>query len=155
VPIHLGNWTGLGWNQPGFGVSTWGAPVGLTLGTAANVPGGGSFSIQAAASGTVSFDYSVSGYGSGSFGWFSPTYSGGVSDPDVGPTHVSFTVQAGDTFGFSISCNGFMQAAGRWAQVTDFSAPVVPEPSATVLIGCGMALLTWRTFRRQKGRGEE
>ena len=114
------------------------APTNLVLDTEeVGRPGGGIFFAHAAASGTVSFDYSIAGQGEGSFGWYhgSANYSHGLNALDGEVTNlppasgtVSMTVQAGDYIGFFIVAWGHAiqppdPTARRSVTIRNFSAP--------------------------------
>jgi hypothetical protein len=155
--MPFGGWTGHA-NAGFLRVDTSLLPGTLVLNTlGAQRPVGGFFLTQAAAAGTVNFDYTIAGQGTGSFGWFNSRSVAYESTPLVTVTDLNpgtypgeFSVEAGDYFGFSVSATGvFLGAAQRIVTIENFSAPV-PEPSAVSLMTCAVALLAWRFRRRNR-----
>jgi hypothetical protein len=155
----FGAWTCLP-TARGERVDTTSAPLSLVLDTElVNRPVGGYFFARAADAGVVSFEYSISGQGVGTFGWFNsgpvfnyPTPNVSIPDLVSTPTAGSFSVAAGDVFGFYVSAQGDLtSSAQRLATIQSFSAPV-PEPS-TMALGLSVLALTLWQVRRKKGKG--
>ncbi|MEP6602764.1 MAG: hypothetical protein ABJB69_02335 [Spartobacteria bacterium] len=105
----------------------------------------------AAGSGTVSFDWSLSGTGFGplTFGYLvngSFTQLGQVTSTGQSSSS-SFAVSAGDTFGFRLIAN---YGGSGGVTISNFAAPI-PEPSITMLAVTGaVGLLALRAVRRRR-----
>jgi hypothetical protein len=97
---------------------------------------GGFFYARAAAAGTVSFEYTITGEGTGSFSWYNNgpdnpyppfTILMSVSNLVAQPTAASFHVEAGDYFGFDLHAVGSqmptLQNAQRRVTIGSFVAP--------------------------------
>jgi len=157
-PQQFGNWTASA-TASALSVNTLLVPGSLILDThGVSRPVGLFFFAQAAAAGTVSFDYTIAGQGTGSLQWFNsgpvfgnPAPIAVVSDLVPTPTSGSIPVQAGDIFGFEILATGvFLGETGqRTATIGNFSAPV-PEPSTATLISCAVGLLAWKVSSRRR-----
>jgi len=155
---QFGNW----WGDPtarALRVDTTFSPTNLVLDTERVTRGVGAyFWSQAAAAGTVSFDYTIAGERLGSFSWFnngSVSVGGITAEPLMTitnlvatPTSVSFQVEAGHYFGFHISASPAapqptFETGQRLVTIQNFTAPepvvglptlsiydlVVPEPT--------------------------
>jgi len=144
VTVHpgfdqFGDW----WCDPtarGLRVDTTFSPTNFVLDTERVTRGvGGDFWSQAAAAGTVSFDYTIAGEALGSFGWFnngSVSVGGITAEPLMTitnlvatPTSVSFHVEAGHYFGFHISASPAapqptFETGQRLVTIRNFVAPV-------------------------------
>jgi len=146
------------WTQSlnGGSIDLAGAPdiVGLTSSNDGSGPDNTDFTIAAAGTGLVSFDWAyTNGDGDGStydpFGWllngvFTQLTADGQFGTQNGST--SFVVNSGDVFGFRIfsTDSGF---GASTASVRGFSAPI-PEPASLALLGIGLAGLG--AMRRRK-----
>ena len=157
-PYHFGDWAARS-TAGEILLDSSQAPASLTLDTgllaAPGIGHGGLTWVQSAGSGTVSFSYTISGSGAGDFVWFDngssnpaqfgvqpSAYLGQITGLVSSPTAISFSVQAGDYFGFSVGADEmppelFYQRA---ITISSFSAPV-PEPSALALACFGVTLL--------------
>jgi hypothetical protein len=155
-PIIFGNWAcwiGAGWVT----VDTSLAPqsVGLYEDGITGEPKAGYIQTSAAASGTVSFNYQISGTNLGSFSWF---YSNDtnitwirtdVTNIVSTPTAASFPILAGQTFGFQVAAQGVFGAlpgvpGTRDVTISGFSvtAATVPPLSASMSI-TNRVLISW------------
>lgn len=157
--MNFGNWTAIGQPSTPLYVNTPGAPNGLSLDTGMDIVGNtGVFYTQAAASGTVMFDYLIYGAGSGNFSWFnsgSNSPAGGVAYGDylafisgllTNPTAASFSVAAGDYFGFTVSVPQPLPLAGqqRAVIIQNFVAPTNSAPfNLSFQISRGQLVLSW------------
>lgn len=110
------------------------------------------------ATGTVSFDYSLSLRATGPAGdWNFAGYllDGVLTKLPTGTGLISVPVNVGDVFGFEafasvncILCEPPFNTAGETTfTITNFSAPV-PEPATTTLLICGACLALARTRAR-------
>jgi hypothetical protein len=129
------NWTCQATTMLGITVDTTSAPTNLVLYTDGVTRGvGGSFYARAAAAGTVSFQYTITGESIGSFSWFNngpngpnpSTFLMSVSNLVAEPTAASFHVEAGDYFGFHLRAEGSQfppQLAQRLVTIQNFVAP--------------------------------
>ena len=113
---------------------------------------------RAVASGTVTFDYSIDGINNGAFGWFDSgsnqpagfipfdQYLGYVSDL-VSNATASFSVAAGDYFGFTVSIpegGGPFDSNFRQVTIGNFSAPTnVPVLNVSYQMSSGNLVLSW------------
>jgi len=163
LPRGFGGWT-LWATAGGIILDTSLAPASLALNVSTPASGHAGFLFtRAADSGTVSFQYSITGENVGRFEWFnngpqnptaSPpsTFMGTNSNPIVAPTTTSFEVQAGDYFGFHLSAIGnlFPTIVGSRTVTIDNLVAPVPEPSTVTLMVTGAMLLVWRVWRRSK-----
>ncbi len=118
-------------------VITTSAPTSLTLHQASGFgPFSAHFWTQATDSGTVSFGYVVGGTNEGRFSWFTGEPAGDTPISVLGtvstlvsdPTNASFSVQAGDYFGFYVEALGYFPfgTGVRVVTIDNFAAPVIP-----------------------------
>lgn len=134
-------------------VNTSGAPDSITLTSGDDGSGllsNADFTITAAATGTISFDWLYRSFDSGGSPAFDPfgyllngvfhTIVNTGPNPQSGST--SFLVNAGDVFGFRAhSIDSQYGAARIW--ISNFNAPAaanVPEPEILALLGLGWAV---------------
>jgi hypothetical protein len=117
------------------------------------------------ASGTVSFDYSLSLRATGAAaGWNFGGYllDGVLTKLPTGTGSINVPVNAGDVFGFeafaSVNCilcePPFNTAGDTTFTITNFNAPV-PEPATTALLICGACLALARARARARLRARE
>ena len=131
--------------------------TGSNSGSGCNVTS--TLTIQAAATGTVSFDYSyaltdIPGFDFGSWLKGSTVTQIGAADGDSGT--VSFLVTQGQLFGFQIDSDD--QGGTGTLTISNFSAPLastgVPEPSTLALAVGGLGLLAgWKARKARIAPG--
>ncbi len=157
----FGNWTGSytgDLSQATLGLDTASAPTSVSFSVTTPDPNGFSYSFltTAAGSGTVSFSYDAT--------YLEPLFASAYAEYYDGSSYFyipagtgmfSFSVTAGQTFGFVTSASYFGESS---LMISDFSAPSAPVPeggSALALLALGFAgLLARREFAaRAKARG--
>jgi hypothetical protein len=147
-PYAFGNFSLTNINADGFAALNGDGSLVITGGNDGSVtPGLTNFSLIAPASGTVSFDYAYSsldlpgydfsGYFVDSFTWLAD------SDGDFG--NASFSVTAGQQFGFRVSTLDNTGEPGILT-ISNFNGPAViegnvPEPSSFIFAALGLASL--------------
>jgi hypothetical protein len=162
--LTVGSWTAHISTGPGFGINTTGSPDSLVLsGFASLRPAGGWISTRAAASGVVTFDYTITGVNDGVVEWFN---SGSLDQGPARGTTVtavttlnsdlasdSITVNEGDYFGFLVVGNsGFgppQNDGSRTFTIQNFSAPV-PEPSPVAIFTAATIIGSAVTLRKRR-----
>jgi len=138
-PFPVGNWAGRLNGGSALFINTSASPDFLVLSASASArPVGGWISARAAASGIVTFDYTITGSGNGFVNWFNSGFldqgpigvTTGVTTLNSDPVSGSITVNEGDYFGFYLTVEGSFPIGGlRTFSIQNFSAPV-PEPSS-------------------------
>ena len=116
------------------------------------------YTVTAAGSGTVSFnwDYSSTAVGNWDYGGFvlNGVFTTLANNSAGGSGTQSFTVNAGDTFGFFVTSQDSQFGAGV-LEISNFNAPAgIPEPSAITILALGTVGLIARRKRCQDEREE-
>ncbi|MFM8415128.1 MAG: PEP-CTERM sorting domain-containing protein [Planctomycetota bacterium] len=138
-------------------VNTSAAPNSLQLGLSTNtnltmIPDAFEFTAvvpAGAPAGLVSFGYNYSEFDPFGDTSFSYTKNGTVQPIALatGTSTFSFSVNPGDIFGFVLSSAYF--GANASVTITNFDAPVVPEPSALLLLATGFGGVLGLRYRRR------
>jgi len=143
----VGNWTETKINNNGDGsVNTASAPTSITITgpDAGGTNGVVKFEVTATASGTVSFNYNFSSSDPQSAeddaGYLvNGVYTQLVNTGSQGSGSASFTVNAGDTFGFSVRATDNTLGPGIFT-ITNFQAPAASSGTTTLTGGDGSSV---------------
>lgn len=147
------------WTQSlnGGAISTAAAPylVSMVSSNDGSGPDNTDFTITAAGSGWVSFDWAyingdIAGSGLDPFGYLlNGVFTQLTMDDDFGVQSgsESFMVAAGDEFGFRIFATDSVLGSST-ASIRNFSAPPVPEPETYAMMLAGLALVGTMVKRR-------